>query len=209
MARRTILGKSLSLLRDVFLYDMHIRRTLGLPPRGITGFTVPRPRFFCFSMTMIFAPEPVRGTLENTYSISRQPFCGAWPRRFRFKPSAETSVPLCNVGGLLLFSYPNLKHGDVLDYTYFWGGCSSCKRKFLIEYGVFNPVFRFGCEDIELAYRLSKSNLKVVYNARAVSTMVRDIFLLTPFALVLYGRVSRSIFSVNSIRTRKFRSGPK
>jgi hypothetical protein len=74
-----------------------------------------------------------------------------------------------------LFSYPDLKHGDVLDYTYFWGGCSSCKRKFLIEYGVFNPVFRFGCEDIELAYRLSKNNLKVVYNARAVSTMVRDI----------------------------------
>ena len=77
--------------------------------------------------------------------------------------------------GCYLFSYPNLKHGDVLDYTYFWGGCSSCKRKFLIDYGVFNPVFRFGCEDIELAYRLSKSNLKVVYNARAVSTMVRDI----------------------------------
>ena len=77
--------------------------------------------------------------------------------------------------GCYLFSYPNLKHGDVLDYTYFWGGCSSCKRKFLIEYGVFNPVFRFGCEDIELAYRLSKSNLKVVYNAHAASTMVRDI----------------------------------
>ena len=74
-----------------------------------------------------------------------------------------------------LFSYPDLKHGDVLDYTYFWGGCSSCKRKFLIDYGVFNPVFRFGCEDIELGYRLSKSNLKVVYNARAMSTMVRDI----------------------------------
>ena len=77
--------------------------------------------------------------------------------------------------GCYLFSYPNLKHDDVLDYPYFWGGCSSCKRKFLIEYGVFNPVFRFGCEDIELAYRLSKNNLKVVYNAHAVSTMVRDI----------------------------------
>ena len=77
--------------------------------------------------------------------------------------------------GCYLFSYSNVKHGDVLDYPYFWGGCSSCKRKFLIDYGVFNPVFRFGCEDIELAYRLSKSNLKVVYNARAVSTMVRDI----------------------------------
>src|SRR5262249_3905322 len=54
-------------------------------------------------------------------------------------------------------------------------GCSSCKRRFLIEFGVFNPVFRFGCEDIELAYRLSKNKLKVVYNAQAVSTMIRDI----------------------------------
>ena len=77
--------------------------------------------------------------------------------------------------GCYLFSYPNLKDGDVLDYTYFWGGRSSCKRKFLIEHGVFNPVFRFGCEDIELGYRLSKHNFKVVYNAQAVSTMVRDI----------------------------------
>jgi GT2 family glycosyltransferase len=77
--------------------------------------------------------------------------------------------------GCHLFSYPNLKDGAVLDYTYFWGGRSSCKRKFLIEHGVFNPVFRFGCEDIELGYRLSKHNLKVVYNAQAVSTMVRDI----------------------------------
>jgi len=74
-----------------------------------------------------------------------------------------------------LFSYPNLKDGDVLDYTYFWGGRSSCKRNFLIEHGVFNPVFRFGCEDIELGYRLSKQNFRVVYNAHAVSTMVRDI----------------------------------
>ncbi|MGN6734620.1 MAG: glycosyltransferase family 2 protein, partial [Candidatus Binatia bacterium] len=69
----------------------------------------------------------------------------------------------------------NLKHGDVRDYPYFWGGCCSCKRKLLIDYGVFNPVFRFGCEDIELAYRLSKNKLKVVYNAQAASTMVRDI----------------------------------
>ena len=77
--------------------------------------------------------------------------------------------------GCYLLAYPNLKNGDVLDYPYFWGGCCSCKRKFLIDYGVFNPVFRFGCEDIELAYRLSKNNLKVVYNAQALSTMVRDI----------------------------------
>ena len=74
-----------------------------------------------------------------------------------------------------LFFYPSLTDGDVLDYTYFWGGRSSCKRKFLIDYGVFNPVFRFGCEDIELGYRLSRHDLKVVYNAQAVSRMIRDI----------------------------------
>jgi SAM-dependent methyltransferase len=77
--------------------------------------------------------------------------------------------------GCYLFSYPHLKHGNLLDYTYFWGGRTSCKRTFLIQHGVFNPVFRFGCEDIELGYRLSKHNLQVKYNARAISTMIRDI----------------------------------
>ena len=77
--------------------------------------------------------------------------------------------------GCYLFSYPALKHGDIVDYTYFWGGRTSCKRTFLIQHGVFNPVFRFGCEDIELGYRLSKHNLQVQYNARAISTMIRDI----------------------------------
>jgi glycosyltransferase involved in cell wall biosynthesis/wyosine [tRNA(Phe)-imidazoG37] synthetase (radical SAM superfamily) len=77
--------------------------------------------------------------------------------------------------GCYLFCYPRITHGDVLDYTYFWGGRSSCKRSFLNEHGVFNPVFRFGCEDIELGYRLSKHGLKVVYNAQAVSQMMRPI----------------------------------
>jgi glycosyltransferase involved in cell wall biosynthesis len=77
--------------------------------------------------------------------------------------------------GCFLFSYPRIKHGDILDYTYFWGGRSSCKRSFLIEHSVFNPVFRFGCEDIELGYRLSKHGLKVIYNNKAVSKMVREI----------------------------------
>jgi glycosyltransferase involved in cell wall biosynthesis len=77
--------------------------------------------------------------------------------------------------GFFLFAYPNIKHGDILDYTYFWGGRSSCKRSFLIDHGVFNPVFHFGCEDIELGYRLSQHGLKVVYNAKAVSRMIRPI----------------------------------
>jgi len=77
--------------------------------------------------------------------------------------------------GCFLFYYPHIKHGDVLDYTFFWGGRSSCKRAFLIKRGVFNPVFRFGCEDIELGYRLSKFDLRVVYNSRGVSEMIRPL----------------------------------
>jgi glycosyltransferase involved in cell wall biosynthesis len=77
--------------------------------------------------------------------------------------------------GCFLFSYPFLKHGDALDYTYFWGGRSSCKRLLLLNSGVFNPVFRFGAEDIELGYRLSKLGLRVIYNKKAISYTVRKI----------------------------------
>jgi len=77
--------------------------------------------------------------------------------------------------GFFLFSYPTLKNGDVLDFRYFWGGCSSCKREWLLDCGVFNPVFRFGCEDIDLGFRLSKHGFQVVYNSRAASYMIREI----------------------------------
>ncbi|MEP6878090.1 MAG: glycosyltransferase family A protein [Nitrosospira sp.] len=77
--------------------------------------------------------------------------------------------------GHFLFSYSSLKHGDVLDYTYFWGGRSSCKRSLLLEFGTFNPIFRFGCEDIELGYRLSKQGLRVIFNKNAISFMIRKI----------------------------------
>ncbi len=75
--------------------------------------------------------------------------------------------------GRFLFSYVDIQHGQVLGFSYFWGGRSSCKRRFLLQHGIFNPVFRFGCEDIELAYRLHKHDFRVVYNARAVTTMTR------------------------------------
>ena len=78
------------------------------------------------------------------------------------------------VGGYL-FSYSAVTHGDVLDFAFFWGGRTSCKRMFLMRHGVFNPVFRFGCEDIELGYRLSKCGLQVIYNSNAVSHMVRTL----------------------------------
>jgi glycosyltransferase involved in cell wall biosynthesis len=76
--------------------------------------------------------------------------------------------------GCFLFSYRDIQHGQILGFSHFWGGRSSCKRRFLLQHGVFNPIFRFGCEDIELGYRLSKHNLRVVYNFHALTTMIRS-----------------------------------
>lgn len=74
-----------------------------------------------------------------------------------------------------LFSYTTIQHGQVLGFEHFWGGRISCKRQFLLENGIFDARFRFGCEDIELAFRLAKRGLRVFYNARALTTMVRAI----------------------------------
>ncbi len=77
--------------------------------------------------------------------------------------------------GCQLFSYGWMKPGMVLDYKAFWGGRSSCKRQFLIDCGIFNPVFAFGCEDIELGWRLAQFGLRVVYQPAAVCTMIRTL----------------------------------
>jgi len=76
----------------------------------------------------------------------------------------------------ILFCYQGIGHRDILNYEYFWGGRTSCKRELLLKEGVFNPVFRFGYEDIELGYRLSQRvGLQVVYWEHAVNTMIRQI----------------------------------
>lgn len=77
--------------------------------------------------------------------------------------------------GQFLFAYRNLKDGQELDFTYFWGGRSSCKRSLLTRYGVFDQRFRFGCEDIELGYRLSEQGLTIIYHQSAVQYMNRPV----------------------------------
>jgi glycosyltransferase involved in cell wall biosynthesis len=77
--------------------------------------------------------------------------------------------------GGFLFSYDQLAPGGIFDFTCFWGGRVSCKRLFLLENGVFDPIFSFGCEDIELAFRLSQAGLRVLYNPRAVTQMTRPV----------------------------------
>jgi cellulose synthase/poly-beta-1,6-N-acetylglucosamine synthase-like glycosyltransferase len=77
--------------------------------------------------------------------------------------------------GHYLFSYDGLVEEEELDFTYFWGGRTSCKRSFVAEHGLFRPEFTFGSEDIELAYRLSNANLRVVYWPRAIQYMNRPV----------------------------------
>ena len=79
--------------------------------------------------------------------------------------------------GGYLFCYSPLKEGDELGYEHFWGGRTSCKRDFLLVNGIFDPTFRFGCEDIELGYRLADYGLTVVYHPKARSHMIRRLSL--------------------------------
>ncbi len=77
--------------------------------------------------------------------------------------------------GCQLFSYSSMKPGQMLDHTAFWGGRSSCKRSLLVRLGVFHPDFRFGCEDIELGWRLRPHGLRVIYEPRAHTVMIRSL----------------------------------
>jgi glycosyltransferase involved in cell wall biosynthesis len=77
--------------------------------------------------------------------------------------------------GRFLFAYGDLKDGQMLDFTYFWGGRSSCKRSFLAKHGVFNRQFRTIIEDMELGYRLSKFGLRVLFHRAAVSYAARPL----------------------------------
>ncbi len=75
--------------------------------------------------------------------------------------------------GCQLFSYTRMKPRTALTFREFWGGRSSCKRELLLTHGLFNPAFEFGCEDIELGWRMHKFGLQVVYEPAATTTMIR------------------------------------
>lgn len=77
--------------------------------------------------------------------------------------------------GQFLFAYRNLQSGQELDYRYFWGGRSSCKRAFLARHEVFDPRFRTIIEDVELGWRLRRHGLRVIFHRGAASFMVRPL----------------------------------
>jgi len=94
----------------------------------------------------------------------------AWASELEVTPLMEYVTEI----GKILFSYPEIEDGQMLNWTYFWGGRSSCKRSFLTQYGSFDQYMP-GQEDMELAFRLSKQGLKVVYSRSARSYMVRAV----------------------------------
>src|SRR5262245_30450924 len=77
--------------------------------------------------------------------------------------------------GQLLFAYKGLRHGQELDYTFFWCGRISCKRSLLVKHGVYNQSLPSIIEDVELGYRLARFDLRVIYSRQAVSHMVRPV----------------------------------
>jgi GT2 family glycosyltransferase len=93
-----------------------------------------------------------------------------WSSELEVSPIMEYVTEI----GQHLFSYRNLEDGQRLDYTYFWGGRSSCKRSLLTTYGSFDQDLS-GIEDMELGFRLAKQGLKVIHTRAAKSYMVRSV----------------------------------
>lgn len=75
--------------------------------------------------------------------------------------------------GQFLWSYRPLRHGDVLDFRYCWGGRVSLKRELLVAGGRFDERMTW-LEDMEHSYRLSALGLRILFTRRAVTYMLRS-----------------------------------
>ncbi|MEW6158990.1 MAG: glycosyltransferase [Verrucomicrobiota bacterium] len=72
--------------------------------------------------------------------------------------------------GIIGFPAPGVVHG----FDKFFGGTSSCKKS-IFSHGLYNPEYRFGYEDMELAFRLNqKLPLRVQYDSAVVSYLIRE-----------------------------------
>jgi glycosyltransferase involved in cell wall biosynthesis len=74
----------------------------------------------------------------------------------------------------MMFAYERLRDGQVLDWRGFWEGRVSCKRSLLLRYGLHDQRLDYSI-DVELAWRLRGTGLRVVYDASAVSLMARPV----------------------------------
>jgi glycosyltransferase involved in cell wall biosynthesis len=69
-----------------------------------------------------------------------------------------------------MFRYRELQHEREISFTFFYTCNLSLKTEFLRTRGQFDEDFKSAAyEDTELAYRLNKTGLRLLYNARAVA----------------------------------------
>ena len=74
----------------------------------------------------------------------------------------------------MLFAYERLRDGQVLDWHGFWEGRVSCKRSLLLRQALHDQRLDYSI-DVELAWRLRSTGLRVLYDASAVSLMARPV----------------------------------
>ena len=78
----------------------------------------------------------------------------------------------------LQFGYGLIEDPDAVPFNFFYTSNVSLPRRLLEEAGPFDTTFPHAAwEDIELAYRLSKKGMKIVYRPRAVARHHHDITL--------------------------------
>jgi GT2 family glycosyltransferase len=74
----------------------------------------------------------------------------------------------------MLFAYGNFEPGEMIDWRGFWEGRLSSKRSLHLRHGLHDQRLEYSI-DVELAWRLRRQGLQVVYHPAARSVMSRAI----------------------------------
>jgi GT2 family glycosyltransferase len=74
----------------------------------------------------------------------------------------------------LMFSYDSFEAGDRINWQGFWEGRVSSKRSLHLRHGLHDQRLDYSI-DIEMAWRLSRYGLEVIYEPRALSYMARPV----------------------------------
>lgn len=75
---------------------------------------------------------------------------------------------LTSGGTIQHFAFHGIQDPDDVPFGFFYTANISVNRQFLVQYGMFDPEFRYAYgEDTELAYRLAAHGLKIIYRPQA------------------------------------------
>lgn len=94
-----------------------------------------------------------------------------WPRERRVSPFLHH----INEYGLQ-FGYGLIEDPEAVPFNFFYTSNISLPRRLLVDAGLFDTTFPHAAwEDIEIAYRLTKDGMKIVYRPQAVARHYHDI----------------------------------